>query len=84
MLRPSAIIVWTAETPSAVAGIFTNRLGAMIRSCSARAATNVACVSWASSAATSTEANPSMPPLASNTGRRTDTAAVMSSTTSCQ
>jgi hypothetical protein len=84
MLRPSAIIARTAGTPSAVAGIFTNRFGAAIRSCSFLAAAVVASVSRATSAATSSDAKPSVPPLASNTGRSTASAAVTSSTTSCQ
>ena len=60
MLRPSAIIAWIAGTPSAVAGIFTKRLGSSIRSCSRRAATTVASVSRASSGATSTDTKPSV------------------------
>ncbi len=84
MLRPSAIIASMAGTPSAVAGIFTNRLGSSIRVWSWRAAAIVAAVSWASSGATSTDTNPSVPPLASNTGRRTARASMMSVTTSSQ
>ena len=72
MLRPSAIIAWTAGTPSAVAGIFTNRLGCVDPLVQLRGRPR--CVAWvsrASSGATSIDTNPSVPPLASNTGRRT-------------
>ena len=65
MLLPSAVIAWIAGTPAAVAGTLTNRFGRAIRSCSARAAVTVAAVSWAISGATSIDANPSPPPLAS-------------------
>lgn len=81
MLRPSAIIASMAGTPCGVAGIFTNRLGWPILWCSTRAASIVARVSRASSGATSTDTNPSIPSAASNTGRRT---AVMSATTISQ
>ena len=84
MLRPSAIIAWMAGTPSAVAGIFTKRLGSSMRAWSRRAAAIVAGVSRASSGATSTDTKPSVPPLASKTGRRTASASVMSVTTSSQ
>ena len=84
MLRPSAIIAWMAGTPSVVAGILTKRLGSSMRAWSWRAAAIVAGVSRASSGATSTDTNPSAPPLASKTGRRTARASVMSVTTSSQ
>ena len=84
MLRPSLIIWRMAGTPSAVAGIFTNRLGASIRPCSARAASMLASVSWASAGATSRDTNPSVPPLDSYSGRNTASALVMSSMTSSQ
>jgi hypothetical protein len=84
MLRPSAIIAWMAGTPSAVAGILTNRFGWSMRWCSRRAAAMVASVSWASSGATSTDTKPSPPPLASKVGRSTPSAPAMSSTTRSQ
>ncbi len=84
VLRPSAIIAWMAGTPSPVAGILTNRFGSAIRWCSLRAAATVASVSRASSGATSTETNPSVPPLASKVGRSTPSASTMSSTTNSQ
>jgi len=45
MLRLSPIMVRMAGTPSAVAGIFTKRLGRLIRSCRARAEVTVPSVS---------------------------------------
>lgn len=84
MLRPSAIIASMAGTPSAVAGIFTMRLGSSIRAWSRRAAAIVAAVSRASSGATSTDTKPSAPPVASKTGRSTARAPVLSVTTSSQ
>ena len=84
MLRPSAIIAWMAGTPSAVAGIFTNRLGAVDPLVQRAGGRQRGLGVVGQLGATSTETNPSVPPLASNTGRRTASAAVMSSTTSCQ
>ena len=84
MLWPSAIIAWMAGTPSPVAGIFTNRFGWAIRWCSWRAAAMVASVSRASSGATSTDTNPSLPALASKVGPSTPRASAMSSVTRSQ
>jgi hypothetical protein len=67
---PSPIIASIAGTPSAVAGILTNRFGLLIRSCNARAAAMMAAVSRASSGATSIDTKPSVPPLASNVPRQ--------------
>ena len=65
VLRPSLIICSIAGTPSAVAGIFTNTFGRLIRSCRYRADSIVPGVSRARSGATSTDAKPSPPSLAS-------------------
>ncbi len=84
MLRPSAVIASIAGMPSGVAGIFTSRLGWVMRSCRSRAAAMVALVSRASSGATSMDTKPSVPPAAANVGRSTARAWATSSTTSSQ
>ena len=48
-------------TPSFVAGTFTKRFGAAMRSCRDRAMATVASTSWATEGATSTETKPSAP-----------------------
>ena len=78
MLRPSLIICRMAGTPSAVAGIFTRRLGRAIASCSRRAEAMVPSVSWARSGATSTLAKPSPPFDDSYRGANTSSAPRMS------
>ena len=70
--------------PSGVAGILTNRFGSAMRWCRSRAAAMVASVSRASSGATSIDTKPSVPPLASNVGRRTAHASSTSAMTSSQ
>ncbi len=84
MLRPSATMARTAGTPSAVAGIFTYRLGSSTSSWKWRAAVIVPSVSCARPGATSRDTNPSTPAEASNTGRSTARASRMSVTTSSQ
>jgi hypothetical protein len=84
ILRPSAVIALIAGMPSAVAGIFTMRLRRATRSCKPRAAASVACVSCASSGATSIETNPSAPLLRSKTCPNTEHASSTSAMTSSQ
>ncbi len=55
MFRPSPIMARMAGTPSAVAGIFTYRLGSATSSWKWRAAVMVPSVSWASPGATSSD-----------------------------
>ena len=90
---PIAAVMFVAEStggvgafivPSAVAGIFTSRLGAAIRSPSVRAAASVPAESRARPGSISTDAKPSRPSEASYTGRRIAAAASMSETTSLQ
>ena len=81
MFRPSAIIASIAGTPSGVPGIFTIRFGRLMRSTHWRTSRIVPSVSCARSGETSTETNPSVPPVWSKTGRSTSHAAVMSSAT---
>ena len=61
MLNPLPIVAAIAGMPSAVAGIFTSRLGRAMRSCNRMAAAIVAAVSRASSGATSMDTKPSLP-----------------------
>jgi hypothetical protein len=78
MLKPLVINAAIAGMPSAVAGIFTSRLGRAMRSCNRVAAAIVASVSRANSGATSIDTKPSLPCELSKVGRNTASASVTS------
>ena len=84
MFRPSLIIWRIGASPPAVPGIFTIRLGRLMRSCRPRAAVSVPAESSARSGATSTLTNPSPPWLESYSGANTSHAASMSAMTRVQ